>query len=98
MAAKKNVKHARTKKSPSTQAGKYVREEIEHVRDGRHGARSAKASDRDRFVEGAKGGCQAAAPARPEGAESNGGPQEEPNPVRRHEPRPEARRHGSRIA
>ena len=42
MAAKKNVKHTRTKKSPSTQAGKYVREEIEHVREGRHGARSAK--------------------------------------------------------
>jgi uncharacterized protein DUF6496 len=42
MPAKKNVKHARTKKSPSTQAGKYVREEIEHVRQGKHGARSAK--------------------------------------------------------
>lgn len=29
-------------KSPSTQAGEYVREEIEHVREGKHGARSAK--------------------------------------------------------
>jgi len=29
-------------KSPSTQAGEYVREEIEHVRQGKHGARSAK--------------------------------------------------------
>ena len=29
-------------KSPSTQAGEFVREEIEHVREGRHGARSAK--------------------------------------------------------
>src|SRR6266566_8576415 len=29
-------------KSPSTQAGEFVREEIEHVRDGKHGARSAK--------------------------------------------------------
>jgi Family of unknown function (DUF6496) len=26
----------------STQAGEYVREEIEHVREGKHGARSAK--------------------------------------------------------
>jgi hypothetical protein len=29
-------------KSPSTQAGEFVREEIEHVREGVHGARSAK--------------------------------------------------------
>ena len=29
-------------KSPSTQAGEYVREEIEHVREGKHGARSTK--------------------------------------------------------
>src|SRR5204862_6928969 len=29
-------------KSPSTQAGKFVREEIEHIREGEHGARSAK--------------------------------------------------------
>jgi Family of unknown function (DUF6496) len=27
-------------KSPSTQAGEFVREEIEHVREGKHGARS----------------------------------------------------------
>ena len=29
-------------KSPSTQAGEFVREEIEHVREGKHGARSAR--------------------------------------------------------
>jgi hypothetical protein len=29
-------------KAPSTQAGKFVREEIEHVREGKHGARSTK--------------------------------------------------------
>ena len=29
-------------KSPSTQAGEFVHEEIEHVREGKHGARSAK--------------------------------------------------------
>jgi hypothetical protein len=29
-------------KSPSTQAGEFVKEEIEHVREGKHGARSAK--------------------------------------------------------
>jgi Family of unknown function (DUF6496) len=29
-------------KSPSTQAGEFVREEIEHIREGKHGARSTK--------------------------------------------------------
>jgi len=29
-------------KSPSTAAGEFVREEIEHVREGKHGARSPK--------------------------------------------------------
>ena len=28
--------------APSTQAGEFVREEIHHVREGKHGARSAK--------------------------------------------------------
>ena len=35
-------KDAREGKAPSTQAGEFVREEIEHVRQGKHGARSAK--------------------------------------------------------
>ncbi len=33
---------AREGKSPSTQAGEFVHEEIEHVREGKHGAKSAK--------------------------------------------------------
>src|SRR5690349_19928243 len=33
---------AREGKSPSTQAGEFVREEIHHVREGKHGARSSK--------------------------------------------------------
>lgn len=31
---------ARQGKSPSTQAGEFVREEIDHIREGKHGARS----------------------------------------------------------
>ena len=31
---------AREGKSPSTQAGEFVREEIDHIREGKHGARS----------------------------------------------------------
>lgn len=33
---------AREGKSASTQAGEFVREEMEHIREGKHGARSAK--------------------------------------------------------
>jgi hypothetical protein len=29
-------------KAPSTQAGEFVKEEIEHIREGKHGARSTK--------------------------------------------------------
>ncbi len=29
-------------KAPSTQAGEFVREEIHHIREGKHGARSTK--------------------------------------------------------
>ena len=35
-------KDKREGKSPSTQAGEFVHEEIEHIREGKHGARSAK--------------------------------------------------------
>ncbi len=33
---------AREGKAPSTQAGEFVREEMEHIRRGKHGARSTK--------------------------------------------------------
>ena len=46
MPEKRTVERARTArrqgKSPSTQAGEFVHEEIEHIREGKHGARSAK--------------------------------------------------------
>lgn len=46
MPEKKTLKKARQAKragkAPSTQAGAFVEEEIEHIRDGKHGARSAK--------------------------------------------------------
>jgi hypothetical protein len=35
-------KDARESKAPSTQAGEFVREEMNHIREGKHGARSAK--------------------------------------------------------
>jgi hypothetical protein len=46
MPEKETLKRAEKDKSEgkaaSTQAGEFVREEIEHVREGKHGARSAK--------------------------------------------------------
>lgn len=46
MPEKQTIERARRDKqegkSPSTQAGEFVREEIENIRKGKHGARSAK--------------------------------------------------------
>jgi hypothetical protein len=46
MPEKKTVERARRDKSqgkaPSTQAGEFVREEVHHIREGKHGARSPK--------------------------------------------------------
>ena len=46
MPERRTTQRARRKlrqgKSPSTAGGEFVREEIEHVREGKHGARSAK--------------------------------------------------------
>lgn len=46
MPEKRTVERARQDeedgKAPSTQAGEFVREEIEHIRKGKHGARSTK--------------------------------------------------------
>src|SRR5205809_2578270 len=46
MPEKKTLERAqqdkREGKSSSTQAGEFVREEMEHIREGKHGARSAK--------------------------------------------------------
>jgi hypothetical protein len=46
MPEKHTLKRARRAKqegkSPSTQAGEFVREEMEHIREGKHGARNTK--------------------------------------------------------
>jgi hypothetical protein len=39
---KRAAEDKREGKSPSTQAGEFVHEEIEHIREGKHGARSTK--------------------------------------------------------
>src|SRR5204863_8387635 len=46
MPKKETLKRARSAKrqgkAPTTQAGEFIREEFHHVREGKHGARSAK--------------------------------------------------------
>jgi Family of unknown function (DUF6496) len=46
MPEKKTIQRARQAKRegkrPTTQAGEFVREEMEHIREGKHGARSTK--------------------------------------------------------
>ncbi len=46
MPEKKTIERAkqdkREGKAPSTQAGEFVREEIDHIREGKHGVRSSK--------------------------------------------------------
>ena len=46
MPEKKTIERARKAKregkAPSTQAGEFVREEIEHIREGKHGAKNTK--------------------------------------------------------
>jgi hypothetical protein len=46
MPERKTIERARQDKregkAPSTQAGEFVKEEMEHIREGKHGARSAK--------------------------------------------------------
>jgi Family of unknown function (DUF6496) len=51
-------------KSPSTAAGEFVREEIEHVRKGKHGARSAKQAIAIGLSEARRAGIPLKPPAR----------------------------------
>lgn len=49
-------------KAPSTQAGEFVREEIHHVREGKHGARNAKQAIAIGLSKARKAGVKLAAP------------------------------------
>ncbi|MGH7956937.1 MAG: DNA-binding protein [Opitutaceae bacterium] len=49
-------------KSPSTQAGEFVREQIHHIREGRHGARSTKQAIAIALSEARRSGVPLAPP------------------------------------
>lgn len=68
MPEKETLEHARRDKrqgkSPSTQAGEFVREEIEHIREGKHGARSAKQAIAIGLSKARRAGVQLPVPAK----------------------------------
>ncbi len=51
-------------KSPSSQAGEFVREEIEHVREGKHGARNTKQAIAIGLSKARRAGVKLPAPKR----------------------------------
>jgi hypothetical protein len=51
-------------KAPSTQAGAFVREEIHHVREGKHGARSTKQAIAVGLSKARRAGVQLPVPKR----------------------------------
>jgi hypothetical protein len=55
------AKDARQGKAPTTQAGEFIREEIKHVREGKHGVSFDKTADRHRSFKGPPGRRKAAA-------------------------------------
>lgn len=66
MPEKKTIERARARKregkAPSTQAGEFVREEIHHVREGKHGARSTEQAIAIGLSKARRAGVDLAAP------------------------------------
>jgi hypothetical protein len=60
-------------KSSSTQAGEFVREEIEHIREGKHGARSTKQAIAIGLSKARRAGVKLAPPAKGEASEETRG-------------------------
>jgi len=57
-------------KSPSTQAGEFIREEIHHVRRGKHGVRSTKQAIAIGLSKARRAGVKLGRPPRPAKAKS----------------------------
>ena len=64
MTIKRAQRDAREGKSPSTQAGEFVREEFHHIREGKHGARSAKQAIAIGLSKARRAGVKLPPPAR----------------------------------
>jgi hypothetical protein len=74
MPEKKTVERARRAKrqgkAPSTQAGEFVREEIHHVREGKHGARSTKQAIAIGLSKARRSGVKLGTPAKGRASET----------------------------
>ncbi|HXJ38488.1 MAG TPA: DUF6496 domain-containing protein [Bryobacteraceae bacterium] len=57
-------------KAPSTQAGEFIREEIDHIREGKHGARSTKQAIAIGLSKARRAGVNLAPPKRGKAPES----------------------------
>lgn len=66
--AKRDLKEG---KSPTTAAGEFVHQEIEHVREGKHGARSAKQAIAIGLSEARRAGIPVKPPAKGRTSESS---------------------------
>ena len=70
MPEKQTIENARRDaaegKAPSTQAGEFVHEEIEHVRKGKHGARSVKQAIAIGLSKARRAGVRLPPPANPQ--------------------------------
>jgi hypothetical protein len=68
MPEKRTVERARSDarqgKAPSTQAGEFVREEMDHIREGKHGARSPKQAIAIGLSKARRAGVKLAVPKR----------------------------------
>jgi hypothetical protein len=73
MAEKQTLKKAqrakREGKAPSAQAGEFVREEVHHVREGKHGARSTKQAIAIGLSKARRAGVNLAPPRKGNGSE-----------------------------
>lgn len=87
-------KAKREGKSPTTQAGEFVREEFHHIREGKHGARSAKQAIAIGLSKARRAGVELAPPkdgkasketrrnAQRAVKQAHDNPQHEPSPTR----------------
>lgn len=95
MPSKKTRSRARKTKSPSTQAGEYVHEEIRHVRQDKHGARSVKQAIAIGLSKARRAGVKL--PSRP-GVKEPKATRHKPNPKRSRATHRAVEREGSSAA
>lgn len=92
MPSKQTIKRAKQDKaegkSGSTQAGEFVREEMHHIREGKHGARSAKQAIAIGLSKARRAGVEvepgpgASAQVRHKAAQDSANAGQKPNPLR----------------